>query len=113
MEVVHSGPGGDAQCVQCGLYKPFIRGLGGVKWKMRHSEERMLAVRCSLARIVPIQLVTMMTPEDMEIIMCGMPTVDLKFLKVRSHTKLWKWYTLDLEGMRGCSGIWNIVYVHA
>ena len=54
---------------------------------MLYSEERMLAVRCSLARVVPIQLVTMMTPEDMEIIMCGMPTVDLNFLKVRLHKK--------------------------
>ena len=58
--------------------------------KELHSEERMLAVRCGLASIVPIQLVTMMTPVDMEIRMCGMPTVDLNFLKVRSHKKLWK-----------------------
>ena len=30
----------------------------------------------------------MMTPEDMEIRMCGMPTVDLNFLKVRSHKEV-------------------------
>ncbi|XP_077866440.1 putative E3 ubiquitin-protein ligase HECTD4 [Saccoglossus kowalevskii] len=45
---------------------------------------RMLAVRCGLASLMPVQLLTLMTPYDMQLTTCGLPTVDLDFLK--SHT---------------------------
>ncbi|XP_030847057.1 probable E3 ubiquitin-protein ligase HECTD4 [Strongylocentrotus purpuratus] len=46
--------------------------------------ERMLAIRCGLASIVPHRLLSIMTPADMELRMCGRPHVDLAMLK--AHT---------------------------
>ena len=45
-------------------------------------ESRMAAVRCGLSSVVPLHVLTVMTPLDMEIRTCGLPCLDLGFLKV-------------------------------
>ena len=42
----------------------------------------MAAVRCGLSSVVPLHVLTVMTPLDMEIRTCGQPSLDLGFLKV-------------------------------
>ncbi|XP_022104608.1 probable E3 ubiquitin-protein ligase HECTD4 isoform X2 [Acanthaster planci] len=62
----------------------YISAIRDLRLRELASPERMLAVRCGLASVVPIQLLCMMTPFDMELRTCGLPTVDLDFLK--AHT---------------------------
>ena len=45
-------------------------------------ESRMAAVRCGLSSVVPLHVLTVMTPLDIEIRTCGLPSLDLGFLKV-------------------------------
>lgn len=45
-------------------------------------DSRMAAVRCGLSSVVPLHVLTVMTPLDMEIRTCGLPSLDLGFLKV-------------------------------
>lgn len=45
-------------------------------------ESRMASVRCGLSSVVPLHVLTVMTPLDMEIRTCGLPCLDLGFLKV-------------------------------
>lgn len=44
--------------------------------------ERMEALKAGLASVIPIQLLTLMTPANMELRVCGLPYIDLDFLKV-------------------------------
>ena len=46
------------------------------------NQSRLQALRAGLASIVPIQLMTVMSPFDMELRTCGLPKVDIEFLKV-------------------------------
>lgn len=46
--------------------------------------ERMEALKAGLASVIPIQLLTLMTPANMELRVCGLPYIDLDFLK--AHT---------------------------
>ncbi|XP_062609400.1 probable E3 ubiquitin-protein ligase HECTD4 [Saccostrea cucullata] len=48
------------------------------------SEGRVRAVHCGLASVIPLQLMALMSPLDLEIRSCGLPVVDLDFLK--AHT---------------------------
>ncbi|XP_071946536.1 probable E3 ubiquitin-protein ligase HECTD4 isoform X2 [Antedon mediterranea] len=62
----------------------FIKAVKQLRMDEIVSCERMQAVRCGLASIIPIQLLSLMTVRDIELRMCGLPTVDLDFLK--AHT---------------------------
>jgi len=45
-------------------------------------EERMNAVKAGMATISPVQLQTIFTHRDMELRTCGLPEVNIEFLKV-------------------------------
>lgn len=70
-----------------------------VSWENRHDyvekirhlrideltcSERMEALKSGLASVIPIQLLTLMSPANMELRVCGLPYIDLDFLK--AHT---------------------------
>lgn len=42
----------------------------------------MDVVRCGLASVLPLQLLSLLTAEDLSLRMCGLPTIDLAYLKV-------------------------------
>lgn len=44
----------------------------------------MTAVRAGLGSIIPLQLLTTLTPLEMELRTCGLPYINLEFLKVPS-----------------------------
>ena len=44
--------------------------------------ERMTAVCCGMASVIPIQLLRVLTAEDLNLRVCGIPDVDLHYLKV-------------------------------
>lgn len=46
------------------------------------SEDRMTAVRCGLASVVPVQLLHLLTPRDIQLRTIGQPEVNLAYLKV-------------------------------
>ena len=43
----------------------------------------MAAVRCGLGSVVPLQLLSLLTPLDLDLRVCGLPNIDLHYLKVR------------------------------
>ena len=47
--------------------------------------ECMTAVRSGLGSIIPLQLLTMLSPLEVELRTCGLPYINLEFLKVK-HT---------------------------
>ena len=48
-------------------------------------ECRMEALKAGFASIVPQQLLSIMTYEDLALRACGLPQIDLDFLKVRTY----------------------------
>ena len=42
----------------------------------------MSAVQCGLASVIPLQLLSVLTPQDLSLRVCGKPTIDLGYLKV-------------------------------
>lgn len=42
----------------------------------------MNALRCGLASVIPIQLLSILTADDLSLRVCGLPTIDLEYLKV-------------------------------
>ena len=44
--------------------------------------ERIKAVRCGLASVIPLELLGLLTAEDLDLRLCGLPQVDLEYLKV-------------------------------
>ena len=48
-------------------------------------EHRMTAVRCGLASVIPLQLLSILTAQDLDLRVCGLPDVDLEYLKVGRH----------------------------
>lgn len=44
--------------------------------------ECVMAVRAGLASIIPLQVLTLLTPLEMELRTCGLPYINLEFLKV-------------------------------
>ena len=43
----------------------------------------MNAVRCGMASVLPLQLLKVLTAQDLSLRVCGLPTIDLEYLKVR------------------------------
>ncbi|KAJ7387407.1 putative E3 ubiquitin-protein ligase HTD4 [Desmophyllum pertusum] len=65
-------------------HKSYVRAIRDLRLKELRCESRMAAVRCGLSSVVPLHVLTVMTPLDMEIRTCGQPSLDLGFLK--AHT---------------------------
>ena len=43
----------------------------------------MTAIRCGLASVIPLQLLSVLTSQDLALRVCGKPDVNLDYLKVR------------------------------
>ncbi|KAM6111771.1 LOW QUALITY PROTEIN: putative E3 ubiquitin-protein ligase HECTD4 [Pterocles gutturalis] len=63
------------------VYSAAIRSL---RMRELQTPECMTAVRAGLGSIIPLQLLTMLTPLEMELRTCGLPYINLEFLK--AHT---------------------------
>lgn len=54
-------------------------------------EARVLAIKTGLATVVPLHVLTILNPSDLEIRICGIPNVDIDFLKVRAFLLYLDW----------------------
>ncbi|KAL8180062.1 UNVERIFIED_CONTAM: putative E3 ubiquitin-protein ligase HTD4 [Gekko kuhli] len=63
------------------IYATAIRNL---RMHELQNPESVTAVRAGLGSIIPLQLLTMLTPLEMELRTCGLPYINLEFLK--AHT---------------------------
>ena len=60
----------------------FIHCVRQLRMSELRSNERIKAIQAGLSSIVPLQLLHLLTPHDVCIRMCGLPYVNLDFLKV-------------------------------
>lgn len=60
----------------------YTRAVRSLRLRELQSAECMTAVRAGLASIIPLQLLTMLSPLEMELRTCGLPYINLEFLKV-------------------------------
>lgn len=68
----------------------YVRAVRDLRLRELQNVECMSAVRAGLGSIIPLQLLTLLSPAEMELRTCGLPNVNLEFLKVkhsRSFTK--------------------------
>lgn len=61
------------------VYATAIRNL---RLHELQTPECVMAVRAGLASIIPLQVLTLLTPLEMELRTCGLPYINLEFLKV-------------------------------
>jgi hypothetical protein len=52
------------------------------KVRLEEARHQVNAIRQGLADVVPLPLLNLCTPEDLEVSVCGRPTIDVKLLKV-------------------------------
>lgn len=43
----------------------------------------MGVVRCGMASVIPLQLINILTAQDLDLRVCGLPDINLEYLKVR------------------------------
>lgn len=60
----------------------YARAVRNLRLRELQNVECMTAVRAGLSSIIPLQLLTMLTPLEMELRTCGLPFINLEFLKV-------------------------------
>lgn len=63
----------------------YARAVRSLRLRELQNVECMTAVRAGLGSIIPLQLLTMLSPLEMELRTCGLPYINLEFLKV-THT---------------------------
>jgi len=51
----------------------------------------MSAIKCGLASVIPLQLLSVLTSQDLALRVCGKPDINLEYLKVRASTQWW-WF---------------------
>lgn len=61
------------------IYAAAIRSL---RLRELQNTECVSAVRAGLGAIIPLQLLTALSPRELELRTCGLPSIDLEFLKV-------------------------------
>lgn len=66
----------------------YVDGIRGLRFQELLCEDRVRAVHCGIASIIPLQLMVLMSPLDLEIRTSGLPVVDLDFLKVSVYEVL-------------------------
>lgn len=69
-------------CENKQLYADTIRHL---RMSELSCESRVRAVQAGLASIVPLPLLALMTPSDLQLRTCGIATLDIDFLKVNQN----------------------------
>ena len=60
----------------------YTEAIRDLRMRELRCEERMPTLRAGMASILPIQLLPLATAADMELRTCGLPLVNLDFLKV-------------------------------
>lgn len=60
----------------------YSRAVRSLRLRELQNVECMTAVRAGLGSIIPLQLLTMLIPLEMELRTCGLPYINLEFLKV-------------------------------
>lgn len=85
-------------------HRIYVEAIRELRLKELRCESRMAAVRCGLSSVVPLHVLTVMTPLDMEIRTCGLPSLDLGFLKVCQFYQVAKGGSF-LGGQRGYKAI--------
>ncbi len=65
-------------------HKEFVAMVRELRLRELVCEPRMAAVRCGLASVVPLQLLNILTARDLDLRVCGIPDIDLDYLKVRA-----------------------------
>ncbi|KTG47440.1 hypothetical protein cypCar_00035587, partial [Cyprinus carpio] len=62
----------------------YVRAVRELRLRELQNEECMSAVRAGLGSIIPLQLLTLLSPAEVELRTCGLPDISLEFLK--AHT---------------------------
>lgn len=62
----------------------YVRAVRDLRLRELQNVECMSAVRAGLGSIIPLQLLTLLSPAEMELRTCGLPDINLEFLKVKS-----------------------------
>jgi E3 ubiquitin-protein ligase HECTD4 len=60
----------------------YINAIRELRKRELLNRQRIQALRSGLATIIPLQLLLIMSPLDMEMRTCGLPYVNIEFLKV-------------------------------
>lgn len=61
----------------------YARAVRSLRLRELQNTECMTAVRAGLGAIIPLQLLTMLSPLQLELRTCGLPYINLEFLKVK------------------------------
>uniref|UniRef100_A0A6Q2ZID3 HECT domain-containing protein n=1 Tax=Esox lucius TaxID=8010 RepID=A0A6Q2ZID3_ESOLU len=83
-EEVELCQGGRNLCVSWENKDVYARAVRGLRLRELQNVECMTAVRAGLGSIIPLQLLTMLSPQEVELRTCGLPYINLEFLK--AHT---------------------------
>ncbi|KAJ8312853.1 hypothetical protein KUTeg_010226 [Tegillarca granosa] len=62
----------------------YVDAIRHLRYQELMCEDRVLAIHSGLASLIPLQILNLMSPTDLEIRTCGIPVVDIEFLK--AHT---------------------------
>ncbi|XP_048853239.1 probable E3 ubiquitin-protein ligase HECTD4 isoform X2 [Brienomyrus brachyistius] len=83
-EDVELCPGGRSLCVSWENKEVYARAVRALRLRELQNAECMAAVRAGLGSIIPLQLLTLLSPLEVELRTCGLPYINLEFLK--AHT---------------------------
>ena len=67
------------------------------------SVDRMRAVRCGLASVVPVEALSVFTAADLDLRICGIPHVDINYLKVCNKIIILYYYNFILKDAHNLS----------
>ncbi|XP_046872567.1 probable E3 ubiquitin-protein ligase HECTD4 isoform X1 [Hypomesus transpacificus] len=76
--------GGRHLCVSWENKDVYARAVRALRLRELENQECTRAVRAGLASVIPLQLLTMLSPLEAELRTCGLPSINLEFLK--AHT---------------------------
>lgn len=60
----------------------FVKGVREFRLSELACEHRVQAVRCGFASVIPLEVLNILTDEDLDLRVCGIPYIDLEYLKV-------------------------------
>lgn len=62
----------------------FVTAVRELRLRELACTERMKAVRCGLASVIPLEVLGLLTAEDLDLRVCGLPNINLEYLRVCS-----------------------------
>ena len=63
--------------------REYAEAVRQFKLQELESSDRMRAVKCGIGSVIPLETLSIFTASDLDLRVCGIPDVDLKYLKVR------------------------------